>query len=55
MSYTQVRNEASVVRNAAVVEIDTAQVVPGDIVRLSAGDIVPADVRLLASRDLFVA
>src|SRR6201998_4608438 len=36
-------------------EIPLKQLVPGDIVKLCAGDMVPADVRLVASRDLFVA
>jgi P-type Mg2+ transporter len=35
-------------------DIPTAELVPGDLVKLSAGDMIPADVRLLESRDLFV-
>lgn len=37
---------ATVVRDGRVQEIDTAQIVPGDVVYLTAGDRVPADVRL---------
>lgn len=36
-------------------EVNMAELVPGDIVKLSAGDMVPADVRLLESRDLFIS
>ena len=38
---------AKVKRNNQVLEIPTAQLVPGDIVLLEAGDIVPADLRLV--------
>src|SRR6202047_1021413 len=46
---------ATVVRDGREEEIPLQQLVPGDIVKLCAGDMVPADVRLVASRDLFVA
>ena len=46
---------AAVVREGREEEIPLKQLVPGDIVKLCAGDMVPADVRLVASRDLFVA
>lgn len=36
-------------------EIQIAELVPGDLVKLSAGDMVPADLRLLSAKDLFVA
>lgn len=38
---------ARVRRNDHVVEIDSRELVPGDIVMLEAGDVVPADIRLL--------
>jgi len=50
----QVAPKAMVLRDAKWMEIDRAQVVPGDVARLSAGDMVPADARLLESRDLYV-
>jgi Ca2+-transporting ATPase len=43
---------ARVRRNARMEEIDTAQLVPGDIVLLEAGDRIPADGRLLAAHSL---
>jgi magnesium-transporting ATPase (P-type) len=45
----------AVVREGREEEVPLKQLVPGDIVKLCAGDMVPADVRLVASRDLFVA
>ena len=45
---------ATVLRDGLPVSIDTAQLVPGDVVRLAAGDMIPADVHLLHSRDLFI-
>jgi P-type Mg2+ transporter len=45
----------AVVREGREEEIPLKQLVPGDIVKLCAGDMVPANVRLVASRDLFVA
>jgi P-type Mg2+ transporter len=46
---------ATVVREGREEEIPLMQLVPGDVVKLCAGDMVPADLRLVASRDLFVA
>ena len=43
-----------VLRDGIRVEIDTAQVVPGDIVLLKTGDLIPADARLIESVDLTV-
>ena len=38
---------ARVRRDGHVIEIDSKELVPGDIVLLEAGDVVPADMRLL--------
>jgi len=43
-----------VLRDGHRVEIDTAGVVPGDILLLKTGDLVPADARLIDSTDLYV-
>lgn len=45
---------ARVRRNGHVIELDTQQLVPGDIVLLEAGDRIPADGRLLAAHALEV-
>lgn len=44
--------KARVLRGGKQMMIDSAQLVPGDIVLLEAGDVVPADVRLLESTNL---
>ena len=46
---------AAVVRDGQTEEIQLRELVPGDIVQLCAGDMMPADVRLISSKDLFVA
>ncbi len=46
--------EASVLREGAMLRLDAAQLVPGDIVVLRSGDKVPADVRILSARELRV-
>jgi Ca2+-transporting ATPase len=46
--------QARVVRDGSSREIQSRDVVPGDIVLLVAGDVVPADLRLLESIDLGV-
>src|SRR6201993_4477920 len=46
---------AAVVRDGQEEEIPLKELVPGDVINLCAGDMIPADIRLIASRDLFVA
>jgi len=41
----QIALTAAVVRDGREQELPTAELVPGDIVRLNAGDLVPADAR----------
>ncbi|MGT2933380.1 cation-translocating P-type ATPase [Streptococcus catagoni] len=43
---------ARVRRNGHVIEMDSKELVPGDIVLLEAGDVVPADMRLLEANSL---
>ena len=45
---------AKVVRDGVEVEIDSREVVPGDLVRLESGARVPADIRIVAASVLFV-
>ena len=49
-----VLTEATVRRNGAKVRINSAELVPGDVVLLQAGDRVPADLRLFRVRNLKV-
>lgn len=49
-----VRTSALVVRDGHEVDVELADVVPGDIVLLNAGSIIPADLRLLSTKDFFV-
>ena len=49
-----VRVTAEVIRDGAVHEIATDEIVPGDVLLFSAGAGVPGDCRLLESKDLFV-
>ncbi len=44
--------KAKLLRNGKVVQVDSTQIVKGDIVILEAGDFVPADLRLLESINL---
>lgn len=48
------RTHCIVIRNGAQENIDSAELVPGDIVALQAGDRVPADLRLVFSKNLQV-
>lgn len=43
---------AKVIRNGKLEHIETATLVPGDIIELEAGDLVPADVRILSAVNL---
>lgn len=45
---------ATVIRDGRRMEIDAAELVPGDLVLLASGDRVPADLRLLQSKELRV-
>ena len=47
-------NRITVRRDGQDMELDTADIVPGDILKLQAGDIVPADALVLQTRDLMV-
>jgi len=50
----QVATTAAVLRDGHEAELPTAELVPGDIVRLNCGDLAPADARLLDAKDLHV-
>ncbi|MBD9372673.1 cation-transporting P-type ATPase [Rhizobium sp. ARZ01] len=45
---------ARVLRGGQQHDIDTRNIVPGDVVLLEAGDMVPADIRLMRARNLLV-
>ncbi|MFW5935403.1 MAG: cation-translocating P-type ATPase [Halolamina sp.] len=45
---------ATVRRDGTTVEIEAAELVPGDVIELESGDVVPADGRLVADTDLEV-
>lgn len=47
--------QSSVLRDGRIVRIDTAEIVPGDIVVLAEGDSVPADGRLASAASLRIA
>ncbi|MGV8141892.1 MAG: magnesium-translocating P-type ATPase [Candidatus Woesearchaeota archaeon] len=49
-----VRVKIKVIRNKKIMDVNTHELVPGDIIEVSAGDIIPADVRLIYSKDLFM-
>lgn len=50
--YTVSKNK--VIRDNKAIEIDSKQIVPGDIIYLTLGDKVPADIRLIQLKDLTV-
>ena len=43
-----------VIRDGEPMEVDTSEIVPGDVITLKAGDLVPADARLIRSDSLSV-
>lgn len=47
-----VKNTARVLRNGHEKEIDSVDLVPGDIIYIQAGDKIPADCRIIESNDL---
>ncbi|MDP2934142.1 MAG: cation-transporting P-type ATPase [bacterium] len=49
-----VKDKAAVLRDGVVKEIESANVVSGDVIRIMAGDRVPADARLIECQDLEV-
>lgn len=50
--HTQVRHRAIVLRDGEAAQVDVADLVPGDVVRLSTGTVVAADMRLLETHNL---
>ena len=46
-----IRNRVVLVRDGLRREVDSVELVPGDVVRLESGSLVPADIRLLACHD----
>ncbi|MFB9384067.1 magnesium-translocating P-type ATPase [Pseudonocardia petroleophila] len=50
--HRSIRHRARVVRDGSSADVDVADLVPGDVVRLVMGAVVPADLRLLESRGL---
>lgn len=51
---TYLKQRTRVIRNGIEHEIDSENIVPGDLIRLSQGDRVPADARLISINDLQV-
>jgi Mg2+-importing ATPase len=49
-----VKVKASVVRGGKNREVEIADLVPGDLVRLASGDMIPADIRLVSDKDFYV-
>ena len=49
-----VRTTATVVRSGQTLTVDSADLVPGDVVLLAAGDRVPADIRVIEQAELAV-
>mgnify|MGYP003632506807 FL=1 len=49
---TMTKTQCMAVRDGALISLDSAELVPGDIVTVQAGDRVPADIRLYFCKDL---
>ncbi|VTU36332.1 Magnesium-transporting ATPase, P-type 1 [Variovorax sp. PBS-H4] len=52
---SQITIKALVIRDGVELMLPSAEVVPGDVVRLSAGSLVPADALVLEAKDFFVS
>lgn len=52
---SMIKTTATVVRDGFKKEVDIRDLIVGDIIYLSAGDIIPADLRIIESKDLFIA
>lgn len=50
-----VKSTTNIIRENFQEKMDSADVVPGDIIKLSAGDMVPADLRIVQARDLLIS
>jgi Ca2+-transporting ATPase len=51
---TYIKERVRVIREGREIEIDSSELVPGDIIRISQGDRVPADSRLIYINDLMI-
>lgn len=51
---TYIKERVRIIREGAEYEIDTTELVPGDVIHLSQGDRIPADVRLLYLNNLLI-
>jgi len=50
--HSQIRHQATALRDGQPARVDVTELVPGDVVDLSLGDVIPADLRLLAGAGL---
>jgi Mg2+-importing ATPase len=50
--HSQVRHDASVLRDGTIVKLSVVDLVPGDLVRVALGELVPADLRLVDTTEL---
>ena len=49
-----ITNKIDIIRDEVLQQVETENIVPGDIIKFSSGDMVPADVRFFETKDLFV-
>ena len=50
----EVKITTTVIRNGKQIDVQTEEIVPGDILSLSAGNLIPADARIIKADDCFV-
>jgi len=48
------RSQTEVLRNKALIKINSSELVPGDVISLKSGDIIPADIRFIKVHNLKV-